>query len=208
MYSSELPAPVPYGVGGTPTQGGISQPVYLEFRVNSGRISVRIKAANGRNGSFYAVSLVLIVAILALIGQMLPVQRDIRVIDVLRSQQDLVMYDVAKILMAEFAHAAIDSDPLPYVPFSAPLPLLAMQEFPSPRFHPGITPGENKNTCTRYRIQRYVAQALRHRHLGNIHDGFFLAYFAVDNQIARRGSWQNPQHLATPTGRTHEPSVV
>jgi len=54
--------------------GGISQPVMLKFLVYFDWIPVRIESANRQSGVFYAMSFVLIVAVFALIGQMLPVQ--------------------------------------------------------------------------------------------------------------------------------------
>ena len=91
--------------------GGISQPVALKFRVNSDGISVQIEGTNGRNCAFYAVSFVLIVTILALVGQVIPVQCDLRIVDVLRSQVNLVVYDVPQVFPAHLTHTAIYPDP-------------------------------------------------------------------------------------------------
>ena len=142
--SHRTPSIGPLRSRGTPRLGGILQPIVLKFRVNSGRISVGIKAANGRNRAFYAVSLVSVMAFFALVGQVLPVQRNTRVRDVSRCQQDLVVDDVTEVLPANLAHAAIDPDTFPNIAIPAELPRSALVKLLCPWLCHSITSLQGK----------------------------------------------------------------
>lgn len=116
---------------GWPTRGVLPS-LTLKFRANSGRISVRIKLADRQNRSFYAVPFVQIVALFALVGQVLPVKRDLRVLDVQLGQMNFVMDDIARSFTAGFAYTAVDGQPFSDVPGPAVLPGLTVVEFFSP----------------------------------------------------------------------------
>ena len=87
---------------------GVSEPISFKFRANFYRISFKIELTNGQIRSFYTMSFVQIMTWLALIGQQLPVERHIRILDVMLRQRDFVMDDVPKPLSAGFTHSAID----------------------------------------------------------------------------------------------------
>ena len=83
------------------------------------------------------MSLVQIMAILALERQVFPVQRYLWVIDVFRRQQNLVMDDVARPFPADFAHAAVDLNPVLDVTGTAAQPEPAVEKFLCPGFSYG-----------------------------------------------------------------------
>ena len=122
----------------------------------------------------------------------------------------LVMDDVAQICPADFTQAAVDPDAFLDITIPAGQPGRGMQKRLCPflRHSFPLTLGKNKKACTTYRFMRYMAQALRHRHFGNIHDGLSAAAFAVNDQVFRLRLRQKLQHFAASAGRTAEPPDV
>lgn len=55
------------------------------------------------------MSFMLIVTPFAFIGQIVPIQRNLRILDVLLIEYDFVVHDVAQPFMAGFTHSSIDS---------------------------------------------------------------------------------------------------
>ena len=120
--------------GGGVANRGVSQPIALKFWANLGRISVKIKLTNRQNRAIYAVSFMQIVALFALIGQMLPIQGNIWILDVMPRQYDLVMHDEAKALLANLTHPAIHPDTFCNIAGTAGLPGVAFIK----RFRPRL----------------------------------------------------------------------
>ena len=88
------------------------------------RFAVAIETTQQRTRPPNAVALVEIVTGLALIGEIAVVQRHLRVTNILRCQDDFVMDDVARFLVARLTQATVQQPALCDIRPTALLPLL------------------------------------------------------------------------------------
>ena len=98
----------------------------LVLRSDPNRVTVLIEDANRLGSTADAVPLVLVVTVFALKRQVLPVERDLRIVDICRREDDLVVNDVADLLPAAFAQTAVNGPALADIAVSAPFPSFAV----------------------------------------------------------------------------------